>query len=318
MVPIAYNNITSRTDVEALIPEEVSRTMLGKENHGSAVLDLFRRIPVSRNQVRFPVLSALPTAYWVTGDTGLKQTTEMAWANKLMNIEELAVILPVPENVVADIEIDIWDAAMPLITDAFHRALDAAVFFGSNAPASFPTNIQASVIAAGNTATEGTAATGGGYYADLDKLLDLVELDGFDVSGFVANRSVRGKLRAARNADGVRLDAGRVNGDLGSIDGAPIAYPMRGMWAGTTGAARIFAGDFASQFVVGVREDITVKILDQAVIQDSTGAIVFNLAQQDAVGLRVKARFGWQVSNTINDDNPNVATRYPSAALLIP
>lgn len=318
MVPIAYNNITSRTDTEALIPEEVSRTMLGKENRGSAVLDLFRRIPVSRNQVRFPVLSALPTAYWVTGDTGLKQTTEMAWANKLMNIEELAVILPVPENVVADVEIDIWDSALPLITDAFHRALDAAVFFGSNAPASFPTDIQASVIAAGNTANEGTVAASGGYYADIDKLLDFVELDGFDVTGFVANRSVRGKLRAARNADGERLDNGRVGGDLMTLDGAPIHYPMRGMWAGTTGAARIFAGDWASQFVVGVREDITVKILDQAVIQDSTGAIVFNLAQQDAVGLRVKARFGWQVANTINDDNTNPATRYPAAALLIP
>ena len=315
---MAYNNLTSRTDVEALIPEEVSRTMLGKENHGSAVLDLFRRIPVNRNQVRFPVLSALPTAYWVAGDTGLKETTEVAWANKFMNIEELAVILPVPENVVADVEIDIWDSALPLITEAFHRALDAAVFFGTNAPATFPTNIAAAVAATSNTVNEGTAAASGGYFADIDKLLDLVELDGFDVSGYVANRSMRGKLRAARNADGERLDAGRVSQDLRSIDGNPIHYPMRGLWPTGSGSVRAFAGDFASQFVVGVREDITVKILDQAVIQDNTGAIVFNLAQQDALGLRVKARFGWQVSNTINDDNPNAATRYPAAALLIP
>ena len=27
-----------------------------------------------------PVLSALPVAYFVNGDTGLKQTTEAAWA----------------------------------------------------------------------------------------------------------------------------------------------------------------------------------------------------------------------------------------------
>ena len=292
--------------------------MLGKETHGSAVLDLFRRVPVSRNQVRFPVLSALPTAYWVSGDTGLKQTTEVAWANKFLNIEELAVILPVPENVVADVEMDIWDAAMPLITEAFHRALDAAVFFGTNAPATFPTNISSAVAAASNTVNEGTAAASGGYFADIDKLIDLVELDGYDVSGFVANRSLRGKLRAARNADGERLDAGRVSQDLSSVDGNTIHYPMRGLWGTASGSARVFAGDFASQFVVAVREDITVKILDQAVIQDNTGAIVYNLAQQDAVGLRVKARFGWQVASTINDDNPNPATRYPAAALLIP
>ena len=318
MIPIAFNNLTSRTDTEALIPEEVSRTMLGKENHGSAVLDLFRRVPVSRNQVRFPVLSALPTAYWLSGDMALKQTTEIAWANKFLNIEELAVILPVPENVVADVEMDIWDAALPLITEAFHRALDAAVFFGTNAPGTFPTNIATAAAAAGNTVNEGTAAASGGYFADIDKLIDLVELDGYDVSGYVANRSMRGKLRSARNADGERLDAGRITPDLASIDGSPIDYPMRGLWPTGSGSPRVFAGDFASQFVVAVREDITVKILDQAVIQDNTGAVVFNLAQQDALGLRVKARFGWQVAATINDDQPNPAIRYPAAALLVP
>jgi hypothetical protein len=85
---LAYNNLTSRTDAAALIPEEVSNVMLGKATEQSAVLQLFRRIPVGRAQVRFPVLSALPVAYWVNGDTGLKQTTEINWANKFLNIEE--------------------------------------------------------------------------------------------------------------------------------------------------------------------------------------------------------------------------------------
>src|SRR5690349_4107472 len=129
--------------------------MLGKATEESAVLSLFRRVPVSRNQIRFPILSALPVAYWVTGDTGLKQTTEMAWDNKFLNIEEIATIMPVPENVAADMEINIWDNAEPYIVEAFYRALDSAVFFGTNAPASFPTNVLASCVAASNTVTEG-------------------------------------------------------------------------------------------------------------------------------------------------------------------
>src|SRR5258708_6194300 len=92
---LVYNNITSPTDAAALIPEEVSTEMLGKATETSAVLTTFRRVPVSRNQVRFPVLSALPLAYWVNGDTGLKQTTEVNWTNKFLNIEEAATIVPV-------------------------------------------------------------------------------------------------------------------------------------------------------------------------------------------------------------------------------
>ena len=67
----AYDNITSRSDVAALIPEEVSNEMLGKATEGSAVLAMFRRIPVNGTSLRFPILTALPIAYWVAGDTGL-------------------------------------------------------------------------------------------------------------------------------------------------------------------------------------------------------------------------------------------------------
>jgi hypothetical protein len=45
-------------------------------------------------------------------------------------------------------------------------------------------------------------------------------------------------------------------------------------------------GDY-SMAVVGVRQDLTYKLLDQAVITDNTGAIVYNLPQQDLLALRV-------------------------------
>lgn len=301
------------------MPEEVSRIMLGKATDESAVLALFRRIPVSRNQIRFPIMSALPIAYWVTGDTGLKQTTEMAWTNKFLNIEEIATIMPIPENVAADIEINIWDNAEPYLREAFARVLDTAVFFGTNAPSSFPTAVVPAAVAAGNTVTAGTAAaSAGGYLGDLDNVLAAVEEDGFDVTGYAASRGIRRYLRSARDTTGQALDVGRVSGDLNQLDGVPISYPMRGLWPIGGGAGtntELIAGDFASQFVVAVREDITMKMLTEAVIQDNTGAIIYNLPQQDMVALRLTFRVGWQVSNTINNDNTNTATRYPAAVL---
>lgn len=310
-----YNSVVSRTDAAAMVPEAVSNVMLANLNSTSAVLSMATRIPVARNQVRFPVLSALPVAYWVNGDTGLKQTTEAAWSNKYLNIEELAAIVPVPESVFDDASFDIWGSLRPLLEQAIGRSLDAAVFFGTSAPASFPTNIVAAAIAAGNTVARGATATAalGLLASDLSNLMATLEADGYDVTGAIANTTMKGRLRNSRDADGQRFD------DLSATDfyGAPIQYPMRGLWPSGSGAAEFIAGDFGN-LVIGVRQDITYKVLDQAVIQDNTGAIVFNLAQQDMVALRVVFRAGWQVSNPISYDQAVEASRYPFAVLTAP
>jgi HK97 family phage major capsid protein len=285
--------------------------MMRRAVDDSAVLQMFRRVPVGRNQVRFPILSALPIAYWVNGDTGLKQTTEVNWTNKFLNIEEMATIMPVPDSVVEDAEQNIWDEAEPYLREAFGRTLDASVFFGTSAPASFPTNISAAALAAGNTVAEAALAAAGGFFKDVDDTITKVEEDGFDVTGFVAARSARGRFRGARNAQGDKLDATRLNGGLTELDGLPISYPMRGLFPATI---RLFAGDW-SQFVLGVRRDITMDIFREGVIQDDTGAIVYNLMQQDMTAVRLTFRVGWQVSNLINFDQPTEADRYPVARL---
>jgi HK97 family phage major capsid protein len=312
-----FNNLVSRTDAAALIPEDVSRDLVSRATDESAVLRMFRRIPVARGQLRFPVLSALPVAYFVNGDTGLKQTTEVNWSNKYLNVEEIAAILPVPDNVISDVEVNVWDEVMPYLAEAVGRTLDAAVFFGTNAPGTWPTNIAAAATAAGNNNTEGNTAAQGGFFGDYDETLALLYNDGFAPTGVVAATSAKAKMMAARASDGQRLDSGRIDGDLTRIDGMPISYPMRGMWGTASGSARLLVGDW-SEFVVGVRQDIAVKVLDQAVITDNTGAIVYNLPQQDMQALRVTFRVGWQVANVINFDQSTEANRYPVARLDIP
>jgi hypothetical protein len=189
------------------------------------------------------------------------------------------------------------------------------VFFGTNAPASFPTNILAASVAAGNTYTEAATAAAGGFFGDVDAAIALVEADGYEPSGFVAATTMKARLRAARGTTGDRLDAGRTNGALDQLDGAPISYPMRGLFpTGAGTGVRAFIGDW-TQFVLAVRSDITMKILDQAVIQDNTGAIIYNLAQQDMLAVRLTFRLGWQVANAINNDQPTEANRYPVSVL---
>lgn len=66
-----------------------------------------------------------------------------------------------------------------------------------------------------------------------------------------------------------------------------------------------------------IRQDVDVKILDQAVIQDpSTKDIIFNLAQQDMIALRVTFRMGWAMPNPatrMNENRVNVPFAYIDA-----
>lgn len=306
-----YDSLTSRTDAQALMPEEVVNDFLGKATEQSAVMSLFRRIPVNRAQQRIPVLSALPVAYWVTGDTGQKQTTEIAWANKYLNIEELAVLLPVPNNVADDVEFNIWNEASPLISEAVARAFDSAVFFGTSAPDSFPDDINTAAAAAGNNNLIGNAAAAGGFFGDFDETLALLEADGFDMTGAVARTTVKASFRAARTTTGERLDGARIAATLREIDGVPVLYTMRGLWPANTGMVLLDA----DQFVWGARKDVTFEMFREGVVQDNSGAIVYNLMQQDMSAMRVTFRAGWQVGNVINYEQPTEGSRYPAAVL---
>jgi HK97 family phage major capsid protein len=145
-----YNNLVSRTSAQALIPEQVSNDILGGLSNDSAALQMFRQVRMATNQTRMPVLSALPTAYFVNGDTGLKQTTQVDWSNKFLNVEELATIVPIPEAVFDDANFDVWGNIRPLLQDAIARALDAAVIFGTNKPASWGGALVTDATTAGN------------------------------------------------------------------------------------------------------------------------------------------------------------------------
>jgi HK97 family phage major capsid protein len=309
---VSYANVVSRTDAAGLIPTPVASAVLSSVAEESAALRLFTKVPLSSGTNRLPVVSLLPTAYFVTPtDTGLKQTTEVNWADVVLTVEEIAAIVPIPQSVFDDAGFDMWAQIRPLMAAAIGRALDAAIFFGTSAPASWVgANLVAKAVAAGNTVAVGSATNPAGIAADISAVFATVEADGFSVDGVVTKTSVRGLLRGAQ----ITSEALAAQTSTNEIFGVPVVYALGGLWPGGALAPQLVAGDF-SQGVVGVRQDITYKVLTESVITDAGGLVTLNLAQQDMIALRVVARYAFAVPNPITYDQPVGANRYPFGVL---
>ena len=312
-----YNTNIDRTGAAALIPEEVSREIIQEIPRESVFLRRAMRMPnMTRKQLKIPVMTGNVDAYFVTGDTGLKQTTSMTWDGVFITAEEIAAIVPIPEAVLDDADYDIWAEVRPRLVEAFGRVIDKAAFFGTNKPDSWPTGIVPAAIAAGNYSTITTA----GLYQNINGengVIAKVEDQGINATGYIGALKLRSKLRGAVDANGQPIfRTAYSNGAAGSmvyeLNGAAIEFPDNGSWDATQ--ALLLAGDFGYARYA-IREDITYKILDQAVITNGDGQVVLNLAQQDCVALRAVMRIGWALPKATH---PVSGMNYYPFSVLLP
>ena len=301
-------NIIARTGAEALIRDQLVNTIQQDVPKSSIVMQLATRLAnMTSNQTKIPVLSMLPLAYWVNGDTGMKQTSKQEWKNVTMTAAELAVIVPIPEAVLADSSFDIMGEVQPRVREAMAAKIDGAVLFGNDKPTEWTTDIL----------TQATAnkVTGPIDYAKIlgdGGMFAKVEEGGFGVDAVVGALSTKAQLRGLLDKNGRPLFRSDMQGATNyALDGAPLYFPENGSFDATK--ALMIAGNF-KKIVYSIRQDVTVKILDQGVIQDpSTKEIVYNLAQQDMVALRVVMRMGWALPNPstrLNTDGSKVPFSY--------
>ena len=301
-------NIIDRARAEALSQELVVSTIFQDAPKQSVFMSLARKLPnMTSKQTRIPVLDMLPVAYWVNGDTGFKQTSQQAWDNVYLTAAELAVIVPIPEAVLDDADFDILGEVTPRVNEAIGARVDAAVLFGTNRPTEWQNDIITMARQAGNNVSGGAVT----YDTLLGEngVISKVEESGHMVNGAIASMAMRGKLRGIKNTSGTPLFKSDMQGSTQyALDGAPLYFPQNGAFDASI--AQMIVGDW-SQAVYSIRQDVTTKILDQGVIQDpNTKEIIYNLAQQDMIALRVVFRMGWAL--------PNPATALNSDRTLVP
>jgi HK97 family phage major capsid protein len=329
-----YDAYVSRSDASSyLLPDQYSKEIIEALPTQSYCLRMMRALPpVSAKTFKIPMMNAFPSAYFVDEVAGArsssntKKTTDVQWSGVTMYMEEIAVIVPVPESVIADMasqNFDLWSMIKPRLVEAAGKLVDRAILYddsGSIAPTNWPDGIVTQAISKSNYIDFSDSVGSELTFKDLADaaladggLFSLVEQDGYDVNGAMGSVAMKGKLRGLRDANGQFIflnDMKQANAY--NLYGVPMTFPINGAWDDTT--ALMLVGDF-NQAIYAMRQDITWKIATEASIHDSSGNLVYNLFQDDMVALRMTMRMGWVLPNPKNLVNETDGTRFPFAVL---
>jgi len=318
--------VISRAEAIALISEQNMGELWQDVIKQSLAMQTFRHVQMTKKQMKVRVLDALPAApgggAWIDGDMGTKPTLSMAWANKWLEAEEIAGIVPIPENVLDDADMDIWAEVRPRIAEYVGYHLDSAVFLGINAPASFGDDLYTGAVNAGNVMdlsnyiALGTQGQGYDIAGAFSETIGLVEDDGFAANTIWTKRAIRRRMMNLRDANGEPIYSTDFK-QSGQTSVAQIwgveTYLAENAALNQNANLHAIIGD-RSRAVLGIRQDIEFKFLDQATLTDGAGKVIMSLAEQDMIALRFKMRAGFTVADPITWEGG--AAGYPFAVLV--
>jgi len=293
----------NRSELSTAIQEAYSQTLLQAAVAGSTVLTAFPTVNLGTKLTHLPVLATLPEAGWVTessDSTGVKPTSEVNWSDLTLTVEELAVIIPIHEDVLADATAPILEEVTRRAGEAIGKKLDQAVIFGVGKPASwtsaalYPACSAASQTVTYTTGTANTADLVGG----VTQAARQVAAAGFMPDVMLAPLTFRYDVINVRDSTGQPVWRDE------QFAGFNTVLNRNGAWTGA-GVQALVAD--SSRIRIGVRQDITVKFLDQATVG------TLNLAERDMIALRFKARYAYVLGKSATSLGTN---KTPVAALV--
>lgn len=321
-----YNSLISAGNVD-LHPDYLNEIFSAAVEESVAMRLGTRLRNMTSSELVLKVNSALPTAYFVgtKGTTqtfpanALKQTTGVEWTDESIYAGEIAVMVPIPNNVFNDANFDILGECKRLLPGAIAKKVDEAILYGtktSDVPDNWTNGIFVDMPAENKIAVAHT----GDIYDDIlgdGGVFAQVELDGYDVTGMVGAVSLKGKLRGLRaidgsgNATGAPIFVQTVQSPAEySLNGVPILFPKNGAFDPTK--TLLIAGEW-EKLVYSIRQDVRFDVFTTGVIQDGNGAIQHNLMQEDLTVVRVTFRMGWALPQPAMRITAS-GTGYPFAA----
>lgn len=295
---------------EVPIPPEYADEIIKEMTKESAVLTHGKAVTMSSKEYKQPVLSVLPQAYFVA-DGGLVETTKAAWENLTITAEEIAVIIPVPKNLLNDTDIDIYSEVTPLIAEAMGRVVDSAVLFGVQKPTTWGEAVVPRAKAVKNVIK---LSANKDLTKAVPELAGKISKQGYSVNGFISPVGAGWELVSMRDTQGRPIYVQDLQNDkAGKLYGFPLNELENGAFDPTD--TSLIALDW-QKFLVGIRRDMTIEFSDQATITDQNGKVVYNLFQQNATAMKVTMRIGYQVVNPVTALQPDKNKRFPAGVVV--
>lgn len=286
----------SRAEVASLIQEAYADTLLAAATTGSTVLSAFQTISMGTKTTHLPVLATLPEAGWVsesaTAATGVKPQSKVTWENRTLVAEEIAVIIPVHENVIDDATVAVLTEIAALGGQAIGKKLDEAVLFGIDKPASWVSkSLVDAATAAGNVINvtdPDDPANSNDVVGGINKAARAIALAGYAPDTLISSLALRYMVANLRDTQGQPIFRDESMAGFRTFFNRNGAFPV-------SDEPTVIICD-SQRIKIGVRQDIQVKFLDQATL--GTGASQINLAERDMVAIRMKARYAYVLGDS--------------------
>ncbi len=306
-----------------MLPETVVGDIFTKAKAQSTVMQLGQQVPVGINETTVTVSGMFPEAGQVGGTTlasreGAKKPVaglQYGSQKSFMPIK-LAVIVTVSREYALTNPEGYYTQLTTQLSRAIGRAADLAVVHGRDA-------------------LRGTALVGIENNSYLNATTNRVELDlstgadpdlvdqilagwsmvndedngvnNLDMTALAVAPSIRPRVVTMRDETGQRVYAPgdapssgfdiNVNSSFGSLLGIPVAFATSvtgKLGQSTDTGVRMIGGDF-SQLAYGYADAISVRISDQASLDNGAGGVI-NLWQTNQIAVLAEATFGWYVN----------------------
>lgn len=296
---------TTDSDTSVLLPpvEFIAEVERLEEQYGVARRFATIRRSTSGSGIKY-LQGADDLQIYFTDEAGVKKSTKLGYAQKLLAWRKAAGILPITDELTEDSAIDLWNDATQRFARAFARTEDEMVFTQNTGSA--PINPGILKVSGTKVITMVGASFEDVTYDDLSKMIWGVPTPSSENGRFFLHREILGVIQRIKDEEGRPIwQRAMADGTPATILGKPyeLTEVLPDLADDAVDTKFVVFGDLR-YVTLGERTGLNIKIFDAGIVGDpdevDQEANTLNLVTQDMQAMRAVKRF-------------NAIVRFPAA-----